>query len=90
MRLLFLLLMLAVSVSAQDAKKPATPVISSKKAVAAEAKKLSVETDKKDKKGKAIVREFPVMFDIARKAKTAKLEKSAKDEAKPKTGKKEQ
>ena len=39
-------------------------------------KKISFDTGKKDKAGKKIVREFPVMFDIAGKAKAAKSKRT--------------
>jgi hypothetical protein len=42
------------------------------------AKKLSFDTGKKDKKGKAIRREFPVMFSIADRAKKHREKKAVK------------
>lgn len=42
-------------------------------------KKLSFDTGKKDKKGKAIRREFPVMFDIADRAKKHREKKAGND-----------
>ena len=41
-------------------------------------KKISFDTGKKDKAGKKIVREFPVMFDIADRAKKHKAKKAVK------------
>jgi uncharacterized membrane protein len=42
-------------------------------------KKLSFDTGKKDKKGKAIRREFPVMFSIADRARKHKAKKAGND-----------
>lgn len=41
-------------------------------------KKVSIDTGKKDKHGKAIRREFPVMFDIASRAQKHKDKKAGK------------
>ena len=41
-------------------------------------KRLSFDTGKKDKKGKAIRREFPTMFDIAARSKKRRAEKKGK------------
>ena len=41
-------------------------------------KKISFDTGKKDKKGKSVRREFPVMFDIAQRAQKHKAKKAGK------------
>ena len=41
-------------------------------------KKISFDTGKKDKKGKSVRREFPVMFDIASRAQKHKDKKAGK------------
>ena len=41
-------------------------------------KKISFDTGKKDKKGKSVRREFPVMFDIALKSQKHKAKKAGK------------
>ena len=41
-------------------------------------KKISFDTGKKDKKGKSVRREFPVMFDIALKSQKHKDKKAGK------------
>ncbi len=41
-------------------------------------KKISFDTGKKDKNGKSVRREFPVMFDIASRAQKHKAKKAGK------------
>lgn len=41
-------------------------------------KNVSIDTGKKDKKGKAVRREFPVMFSIADRARKHKEKKAVK------------
>ena len=41
-------------------------------------KKISFDTGKKDKAGKKIVREFPVMFDIAKRSQDKRAQKQKK------------
>jgi len=46
------------------------------------ARTVKADTGRKDAKGKAVTREFPVMFDIARRAREKRAEKQKKGAAK--------
>jgi predicted S18 family serine protease len=66
---------------ADNTKRPDNACAANNKAKAkaeVTAKKLSFDTGKKDKKGKAIRREFPVMFSIADRARKHKAKKAGK------------